>query len=164
MLCGTTCTTGYSHAFGLLVEPQSERPHRALRREREPRTGAHRCVLEQRRRSRWTLRLGRSDAEGQFATPIRKLIAEADVPLDFLTSPDGVLAPVLDKLFFTSYAPIMSPDGFGVVIELVVAGEVSLALPGLDDFAFVIGSDGRERHVDQRHHLRQPRGFQRPSR
>ena len=31
-----------------------------------------------------------------YATPIRKLIAEADVPLDFLTATDGVLAPVLD--------------------------------------------------------------------
>jgi len=77
-----------------------------------------------------------------YATPIRKLIAEADVPLDFLTATDGVLAPVLDKLFFTSYAPIMSPDGFGAAIQLVVAGEASLALPGLDDFSFVIGSDG----------------------
>src|SRR5262249_26574900 len=77
-----------------------------------------------------------------YATPIRKLISESDIPLDFLASPDGALAPVLDKLFFTSYALIQSPDGFGVAIELVVAGEAALSLPGLDGFAFVIGGDG----------------------
>ncbi len=77
-----------------------------------------------------------------YATPIRKLISEADIPLDFLAAPDGALAPVLDKLFFTTYALIQSPDGFGVAIELVVAGEAALSLPGLDGFAFVVGSDG----------------------
>ncbi len=77
-----------------------------------------------------------------YATPIRKLISEADIPLDFLASPDGALAPVLDKLFFTNYALIQSPDGFGVAIELVVAGEAALSLPGLDGFAFVVGGDG----------------------
>jgi hypothetical protein len=77
-----------------------------------------------------------------YATPIRKLISEADIPLDFLASPDGALAPVLDKLFFTGYALMESPEGFGVAIELVVAGEAALSLPGLDGFAFVIGGDG----------------------
>jgi hypothetical protein len=77
-----------------------------------------------------------------YATPIRKLISEADIPLDFLAAPDGALAPVLDKLFFTNYALIQSPDGFGLAIELVVAGEAALSLPGLDGFAFVVGSDG----------------------
>src|SRR4051794_10743330 len=78
----------------------------------------------------------------EFATPIRALIEETQLPLDFLTAPDGAMGPVLDKLFFTDYAVLRGPDGVGAAIDLVIAQEAALALPGLDGFAFVFGGDG----------------------
>jgi uncharacterized linocin/CFP29 family protein len=77
-----------------------------------------------------------------YATPIRDLINESDLPTDFLTTPDGPLASVLDKLFFIDYALVSGPDGIGLTIELVVAGEAAISLPGLAGFGFVLGSEG----------------------
>lgn len=77
-----------------------------------------------------------------YATPIRKIIDEASIPTDFLTASDGPLAPLLDRLFFTDYAPIIDRDGVGVIIELVVAGEATFSLPGLEGVSFVVGDTG----------------------
>lgn len=75
-----------------------------------------------------------------YAVPIRTLISEADIPTDFITAADSPLAPLLDKLFFTDYSVITRPDGIGLMIELVVAGEASIGLPGLNGFAIVFGN------------------------
>jgi hypothetical protein len=75
-----------------------------------------------------------------YAVPIRSLIDEASIPTDFITSADSPLAPLLDRLFYTNYALVNRPDGAGLLIELVVAGEAAIGLPGLDGLAIVFGS------------------------
>jgi hypothetical protein len=73
-----------------------------------------------------------------YATPIRELFDESAVPVDFLTGEDGLLGPVLDHLFFTTYAPLLSGDSVGIVIDLVIDGQISVGIPGLD-LALVLG-------------------------
>jgi hypothetical protein len=68
-----------------------------------------------------------------YAIPIRNLIREADIPVDFIATDDGLLAPFLDKLFFTDFSVITEQDGIGVLIELVVDGEAAISLPGVKD-------------------------------
>src|SRR5260370_697679 len=75
-----------------------------------------------------------------YAVPIRNLIREANIPTDFITADDGPLAPLLNKLYFTDYSVITQPDGLGVLIELVVAGEAAIGFPGVEGFALVFGS------------------------
>lgn len=75
-----------------------------------------------------------------YAVPIRRLIDEASFPTDFITASDGPLAPVLDRLFFTNYALINRLDGAGLLIQLVVAGEAAIGLPGVESLAIVFGS------------------------
>lgn len=75
-----------------------------------------------------------------YAVPIRRLIDEASFPTDFITASDSPLAPVLDRLFYTNYALVNRLDGAGLVIQLVIAGEAALSLPGLQSFAIVFGS------------------------
>ena len=75
-----------------------------------------------------------------YAVPIRKLIDEAGIPADFITASDGALAPLLDRIFFTNYALVNRLDGAGLLINLVVAGEAALGVPGLQSLALVFGS------------------------
>lgn len=74
-------------------------------------------------------------------TPIRELIDEEHIPTDFFSASDGLLTSVLDKLFFTQYSPVTDRDGIGLLIDLVVAEEVAISLPGLEGFKIVFGSD-----------------------
>src|SRR6266516_681846 len=76
-----------------------------------------------------------------YAAPIRTLFDESSVPVDFLTGEDGLLAPLLDHLFFTSHAPVVTQDAVGFVIDLVVDGELRLNAPGLNDLALVLGGN-----------------------
>ena len=75
-----------------------------------------------------------------YAVPIRKLIDEAGIPTDFIIASDGALAPLLDRLFFTNYALVNRLDGTGLLIQLVVAGEAAISLPGLESLAIVFGT------------------------
>ncbi len=72
--------------------------------------------------------------------PIRLLLDESRLPLDFITS-TGPIADVLDRVGFTQYTTRVGPDSIEFAIELGAIGELALALPGLDGFAFVIASD-----------------------
>ena len=74
-----------------------------------------------------------------FATPIRRLFDETAFPIDFLTGQDGLLAPLLDRLFFTSQASLVTQDSLGFIIELVIDREASVSIPGLSDLALVLG-------------------------
>lgn len=76
-----------------------------------------------------------------YATPIRSILDETLFPIDFLTGEDGLLAPLLDQLYFRSFAPIVSKDELGSVIDLVIVGEASVSIPGLSDMALVIGGN-----------------------
>jgi hypothetical protein len=75
-----------------------------------------------------------------YAVPIRNLIREANIPTDFITADDGLLAPLLNKLYFTDYSVATRPDGIGLVIELVVAGEAAIGFPGVEGLSLVFGS------------------------
>lgn len=84
-----------------------------------------------------------------YAVPIRNLIRDADFPTDFLTADDGLLGPLLSKLYFTDYAVTVRPDGLGLWIELVVAGEAAIGFPGVPSLAVVFGTtDGGATLID----------------
>jgi hypothetical protein len=74
-----------------------------------------------------------------YATPIRELISEADLPVDFITTSDPSSASLLDKLFFTDSSVTVTNDGIGMLLELVVTDEIVLSLPGLDAVSIVVG-------------------------
>lgn len=75
-------------------------------------------------------------------TPIREILNEADIPSDALDVPGGTLSDLLSKIFFTDYAVLRRPNAIGLNIELIIAGEVTLAFPGLDSMALVFGAEG----------------------
>lgn len=77
-----------------------------------------------------------------YATPIRELVEESALPLDFVGSDDGQVGALLDRIFFTDYSITSGPNGIGASISLVIAGEAALAIPGVEGLAFVFGSDG----------------------
>jgi hypothetical protein len=77
-----------------------------------------------------------------YAAPLRKLVQESQIPLDFITAADGPVGSLLDKVYFTEYALIDSASGTGFFIELVFDGELALGLPGFEGFALVLGSGG----------------------
>jgi hypothetical protein len=94
-----------------------------------------------------------------YAVPIRELIDESAIPLDFVTSAEGPVGDVLDKLFFTDYAVSSGPEHFGASLDLLIAGETALAIPGLDGFAFVFGSDGANATLVRLSFLATPAGL-----
>ena len=48
-----------------------------------------------------------------YAVPIRELLDESAIPLDFVTAAEGPVGDVLDKLFFTDYALSSGPERLG---------------------------------------------------
>jgi hypothetical protein len=79
-----------------------------------------------------------------YAVSIRRLISESDIPQGLLGAADGAMGAILDRVFFTSYGVVTEPDAVGLRLEVLIVGEVALALPGLDGLAFVLGGDGQD--------------------
>jgi hypothetical protein len=78
--------------------------------------------------------------QSSYAIPIRKLVDESAIPGDFITAPGG-LSGLLDKIYFSEFSVIPGVDRIGLLIELLIVGEVSIGIPGMDTLALVFGSD-----------------------
>lgn len=80
--------------------------------------------------------------ENLFASaPLSELIETADLPLDFLSSPDGALGDLLESIYYTDYTSFLTADSeLGLGIELLIPDELALNLPPLEDLALVLGA------------------------
>src|SRR5215212_7484474 len=78
----------------------------------------------------------------EYATRLRELVPDNLLPAnisDFILPADGVIGRLFDNIYFTDYSASVTADGFYLVIDIVIPGELAFELPGLDGIKIVIG-------------------------